>query len=92
MDAHAGELCEECLERRDSNPLRVFDCKNQACQAVLADAPKITDHLCDECAEQFTQVRAFLDARGVGYVITPGLVRGLDRAGCTGCHRRRRPL
>ena len=65
LDAHAGELCEECLERRDSNPLRVFDCKNQACQAVLVHAPKITDHLCAECAEHFAQVRALLDARGV---------------------------
>ncbi len=78
LDAHASELCSECMERRDSNPLRVFDCKNEACQAVLADAPKITDHLCDACAEHFAQVRAFLDARGVAYVITPGLVRGLD--------------
>jgi histidyl-tRNA synthetase len=78
LDAHAGELCEECLERRDSNPLRVFDCKNQACRAVLADAPKITDHLCDACAEHFAQVRTLLDARGVAYVLSPGLVRGLD--------------
>ena len=78
LDAHAGELCAECLERRDTNPLRVFDCKNEACQAVLVDAPKITDHLCDACAEHFARVRAYLDASGVAYTISPGLVRGLD--------------
>ena len=33
-----------------TNPLRVLDCKNPACQAVLAAAPRITDHLCDDCA------------------------------------------
>jgi histidyl-tRNA synthetase len=78
LDAHIDELCDECRERRDTNPLRVFDCKNASCQAVLADAPKITDHLCDACREHFAGVRAQLDARGVGYEVSPGLVRGLD--------------
>jgi histidyl-tRNA synthetase len=78
LDAHLDELDDECRERRRTNPLRVFDCKNAACQAVLADAPKITDHLCDACREHFADVRAALDARGVGYTVTPGLVRGLD--------------
>ena len=78
LDAHLDELCDECRERRDSNPLRVFDCKNQRCQAVLAGAPKITDHLCDACAAHFAAVRADLDARGVAYAVAPGLVRGLD--------------
>ena len=78
LDEHIDELCEECRERRDTNPLRVFDCKNASCQAVLADAPKITDHLCDACREHFAAVRAQLDARGVGYQVEPRLVRGLD--------------
>jgi histidyl-tRNA synthetase len=44
----------------------------------MAGAPKITDHLCDECAAHFADVRAHLDARGVEYTVDPGLVRGLD--------------
>jgi histidyl-tRNA synthetase len=75
---HAAELCDECRERRDVNPLRTFDCKEKGCQAVMAGAPKITDHLCDECAAHFADVRAHLDARGVEYTVDPGLVRGLD--------------
>ena len=78
LDEHMNELCDECRERRDTNPLRVFDCKNASCQAVLAGAPKITDHLCDACREHFAAVRAQLDARGIGYQASPGLVRGLD--------------
>jgi histidyl-tRNA synthetase len=78
LDAHLDELDDECRERRQTNPLRVFDCKNAHCQSVLADAPKITDHLCDACREHFASVRAGLDARGVGYTVSPGLVRGLD--------------
>src|SRR5207344_287480 len=38
----------------------------------------ITDHLCADCAAHFDGVRAFLDARGVAYRVTPGMVRGLD--------------
>jgi histidyl-tRNA synthetase len=78
IDQHWDELCEECRERRNSNPLRVLDCKNCSCQAVLAAAPRITDHLCDACAEHFAGVREFLDARGVAYELVPTLVRGLD--------------
>jgi histidyl-tRNA synthetase len=78
LDQHAAELCDECRERRDVNPLRTFDCKEKGCQAVMAGAPKITDHLCDECAAHFADVRAHLDARGVAYTVDPGLVRGLD--------------
>jgi len=78
IDQHAGELCDECLERRRVNPLRVLDCKNRACQAVLAAAPRITDHLCEDCEQHLAQVRAHLDARGVAYELTPSLVRGLD--------------
>jgi histidyl-tRNA synthetase len=78
IDEHIDELCDECRERRASNPLRVLDCKNRSCQAVLAAAPRITDHLCDDCARHFDQVKGYLDARGVAYELTPSLVRGLD--------------
>jgi len=78
LDQHADELCDECRERRDVNPLRTFDCKEKGCRAVMAGAPKITDNLCEECAAHFADVRAHLDARGVAYAVDPGLVRGLD--------------
>jgi histidyl-tRNA synthetase len=78
LDEHADELCDECRERRDVNPLRTFDCKEKGCRAIMASAPKITDHLCDECAAHFADVRAHLDARDVSYAVDPGLVRGLD--------------
>ncbi len=78
LDAHLDELCAECRERRHTNPLRVLDCKNTHCQAVLRDAPKITDHLCEDCAAHLAAVREHLDARGVRYVLNPALVRGLD--------------
>jgi histidyl-tRNA synthetase len=78
LDGHADELCDECRERRHTNPLRVLDCKREGCQAVLAQAPKIIDHLCEECAEHFAAVRSYLDARKVPYRLDHTLVRGLD--------------
>lgn len=78
LDAHLDELCDECRERRRTNPLRVLDCKSPACQAVLAGAPRITDHLCEDCAAHFAAVREHLDARGVAYTLDHTLVRGLD--------------
>lgn len=76
--AHAGELCEECNHRAEVNPLRAFDCKNPDCAAVMASAPKITDHLCPECREHYAAVKELLDAAGLTYVEDPKLVRGLD--------------
>ena len=76
--AHAGELCEECNHRAEVNPLRAFDCKNPDCAAVMASAPKITDHLCPECREHYAAVKELLDAAGLTYVEDSKLVRGLD--------------
>lgn len=75
---HADEMCEECLERADVNPLRAFDCKNDRCREVMRNAPLAPDNLCDDCAAHYAQVKSYLDAAGVAYVEDPTLVRGLD--------------
>jgi histidyl-tRNA synthetase len=78
LDEHAADLDEEARAKRATTPLRVFDVKSERVQAVLADAPKIGEALCDACREHFEQVRGFLDALGVRYELAPTLVRGLD--------------
>lgn len=78
MDEHADELCDTCMTRAEVNPLRAFDCKNPQCAAIMADAPKITDHLCDECREHYDAVKVLLDGAGVVYEEDYKLVRGLD--------------
>jgi histidyl-tRNA synthetase len=65
-------------ERLERNVLRLLDSKDPAMATLNAAAPKITDRLCDDCAEHFAAVRAHLDALGVAYRLEPGLVRGLD--------------
>ena len=78
LDEHEAELDDEARGKRETTPLRVFDVKSERVQAVLADAPKIGESLCDACREHFAQVRTFLDAYDVHYELVPTLVRGLD--------------
>jgi histidyl-tRNA synthetase len=78
LDEHDAELDDEARAKRRTTPLRVFDVKSRRVQAVLAEAPKIGDALCEPCREHFADVRAFLDAYGVRYELVPTLVRGLD--------------
>jgi len=72
------QLCDDCKRRFELNPLRLLDCKVPQCQPFKADAPKIVDNLCPECAEHWGEVRRLLDAAAIEYVLNPYLVRGLD--------------
>ena len=71
-------LCEDCRRRMVTNPLRVLDCKVPSCKEHTADAPRILEHNCPDCAAHFDTVRRLLDAEKVPYVINHRLVRGLD--------------
>lgn len=75
---HRDQMCDDCLERAELNPLRAFDCKNAHCREVMKDAPLAPDNLCDECASHYAQVKRYLDEAGVSYEEDPTLVRGLD--------------
>ncbi|MBQ4346265.1 MAG: histidine--tRNA ligase [Oscillospiraceae bacterium] len=71
-------LCETCQGRMQRNPMRILDCKSPICKEIAANAPKITDFLCEECREHFATFRGALDAMGVEYIVDPTIVRGLD--------------
>jgi histidyl-tRNA synthetase len=76
--ARHDALCANCRHRLERNPLRLLDCKEEACRAEMVGAPVLSDHLCEECAEHFVAVRRLLDGEGVPYEFAPRLVRGLD--------------
>ncbi|XXF81589.1 histidine--tRNA ligase [Myxococcaceae bacterium GXIMD 01537] len=78
LQSHRAELCEDCQRRLESNPMRVLDCKNEKCQAIVKAAPSIHGFLCDPCRAHFEDVKRKLDALGIRYVVNPGIVRGLD--------------
>ncbi len=76
--AHASVICDDCKRRIETAPLRVLDCKKDQCQPVIESAPKITAHLCTECADHFATLRSYLDDLERPYTINHRLVRGLD--------------
>jgi len=71
-------LDEDSIRRLEQNPLRILDSKNPDMQAIVTAAPVMLDFLDAESAEHFQQLRALLDAAGIGYSVNPRLVRGLD--------------
>ncbi|NLT34636.1 MAG: histidine--tRNA ligase [Gaiellales bacterium] len=78
LQAHQGDLCDECRERMDLNPLRSFDCKVPYCREVMDSAPRLADFLCEECAEHHHTVKRHLELQGVEFVEDHRLVRGMD--------------
>lgn len=78
LRANQHRLRDEHRDRFEENPMRVLDCKDEACRVVAAEAPRITERLCDPCREHFDGVLAGLEDHGIKVVVTPTLVRGLD--------------
>jgi histidyl-tRNA synthetase len=78
LDKVSDQLCEDCLRRKDRNPLRVLDCKSTNCRKAVADAPAIVDHLCGQCREHFDTVTRSLKTLAVPFTLNKRLVRGLD--------------
>jgi len=75
---HYGKLCPTCKERLEKNPLRLLDCKEDACAELSKDAPVILDYLCEECDTHFEGLKKRLNAIGLAFTINPYIVRGLD--------------
>jgi histidyl-tRNA synthetase len=78
LTEHQEKLDEDSKRRMLSNPLRVLDSKNPEVQAILVDAPKLSDYLQEESQQHFAQLKKRLDNAGINYVINDRLVRGLD--------------
>lgn len=78
LDNHSDEICGDCQRRKETNPIRVLDCKNEACQSLYQSAPKLFNNLCESCESDFEILLTLLKNSGVEYEIDTHLVRGLD--------------
>lgn len=72
------QLDEDSQRRLTTNPLRILDSKDTQTQAVLDQAPALSDFLGAESLAHFEAVQAYLTALGIDFDINPRLVRGLD--------------
>ena len=75
---HIDEFCDDCKERFLKNPLRILDCKVDADNEILKNAPKTIDYLNEESKERFEKVKDYLDIMQIDYEVNPSIVRGLD--------------
>lgn len=78
LEQHIDVLDEDCKRRMHTNPLRVLDTKNPDIQAILGDAPRLSEYLGEESQEHFAGLCELLDAAGIEYTVNERLVRGLD--------------
>jgi len=78
IESVEDQICEDCKRRKETNPIRVLDCKNEKCQSLYTDAPKLINSLCQACDEDFSKLKNILDANSIKYEIDTNLVRGLD--------------
>ena len=76
--SHIENMCEDCKNRYELNPLRILDCKVPADQEIVKDAPKMSDYLSEASKARFTEVLALLDQLKIPYEVDDSLVRGLD--------------
>lgn len=78
LEQHIDVLDDDCKRRMHTNPLRVLDTKNPDVQAILGDAPRLSEYLGEESKAHFAGLCELLDAAGIEYTVNERLVRGLD--------------
>ena len=78
LNQHKDQLCDNCVRRMETNPLRVLDCKEESCIEVTKKAPRIYEQVCPDCSSHFEQLKSMLEDHGVIYELNHKLVRGLD--------------
>ena len=78
LSAHSELLDDESQRRLQTNPLRILDSKNPQMRELIEQAPALTAYLGDESRRHFEQLCEGLESLGIGYQVSPRLVRGLD--------------
>jgi histidyl-tRNA synthetase len=78
LATHVKRMCVDCQRRAETNPMRIFDCKVEADQPIIAGLPRMSEFLDDACRAHFAEVQALLQAMEVPFTVNDRLVRGLD--------------
>ncbi|WP_130470444.1 histidine--tRNA ligase [Candidatus Magnetaquicoccus inordinatus] len=78
LQERQAQLCGNCIQRLQRNPLRILDCKGEGCRGVARQAPAMQESLCPPCADHFCGLQELLNGMELPYMVNPLLVRGLD--------------
>lgn len=75
---HIKDMCEDCQNRLEKNPLRILDCKVDVNNEIIKNAPTTLEYLNEESATRFEKLKELLDMMDINYEVDTKLVRGLD--------------
>ena len=75
---HLDDMCDDCKDRINRNPLRLLDCKVDKDKDFYKSAPNIIDFLFEDERKHYEDVKKYLDVFGIKYTEDATLVRGLD--------------
>jgi len=78
FQSHLDDMCEDCKDRINRNPLRLLDCKVDGDKDFYKSAPSIIDYLFEDERKHYEEVKKYLTIFGVKFTEDPTLVRGLD--------------
>jgi len=85
LKAHKYDLCSDCADSINGDPLQIFRCLNSDCAMIAADAPQIIDNLDAVNRKEFTDILESLDEIGVNYIMNPLFVGAPDSTGIVFC-------
>jgi histidyl-tRNA synthetase len=72
------QMSSENRMRFEVNPLRMLDSKDERDRRLLANVPKLTEYLCEECRTHFEALQELLGTLDVRFTLDHHLVRGFD--------------
>ncbi|MEX6493647.1 histidine--tRNA ligase [Fusobacterium animalis] len=75
---HLDDMCDDCKDRINRNPLRLLDCKIDKDKDFYKSAPSIINYLFEDERKHYEDVKKYLNVFGIKYTEDPTLVRGLD--------------
>ena len=78
FQSHIDDMCGDCKDRINRNPLRLLDCKVDSGKDYYKSAPSIIDYLFEDERKHYEEVKKYLTIFGVKFIEDPTLVRGLD--------------
>lgn len=79
FETQRNRLCQDCRDRlADGNALRIFDCKEDKCAQLVANAPKAMEYLGDESKQNFKRLLEYLEELEIPHTVNHRLVRGMD--------------
>ncbi len=78
LEVKKNKLSKTSQRRLKLNPMRVLDSKEETDQAIIKDLKRPLEFLNEEAKVHFENVKSYLNAWGIPFLVDDSIVRGLD--------------